>query len=152
MFVILGDCRPWPYVIEIRSLVRSLGLEKNFQFLNFVENPLPTLKTSSVFCLLSRSEGFSNALLEAMACGVPPVVTQVGGNPEAIRDGENGFLVPVEDANIAADRILELLRDPARARRMGALAQSTVQARFSANTMIQRLIDLYRELLAKRKA
>jgi glycosyltransferase involved in cell wall biosynthesis len=152
MFVILGDCRPWPYVIEIRSLVRSLGLEKNFQFLNFVENPLPTLKTSSVFCLLSRSEGFSNALLEAMACGVPPVVTQVGGNPEAIRDGENGFLVPVEDANIAADRILELLRDPARARRMGALAQSTVEARFSANTMIQQLIDLYHELLAKRKA
>jgi glycosyltransferase involved in cell wall biosynthesis len=152
MFVILGDCSPFPYVIEIRSLVRSMGLEKNFQFLNFVENPLPTLKASSVFCLLSRSEGFSNALLEAMACGVPPVVTQVGGNPEAIRDGENGFLVPVEDANIAADRILELLRDPARARRMGALAQSTVEARFSANTMIQQLIDLYHELLAKRKA
>jgi glycosyltransferase involved in cell wall biosynthesis len=150
-FVILGDCSPWPYVIEIRSLVRSLGLEQNFQFLNFVENPLPTLKMSSAFCLLSRSEGFSNALLEAMACGVPPVVTQVGGNPEAIRDGENGFLVPVEDPNIAADRLLELLRDPARARRMGALAQSTVQARFSANTMIQQLIDLYRELVANKR-
>ena len=46
---------------------------------------------SDAFCLLSRSEGFCNALLEAMACGVPSVVTRVGGNPEAITDGENGF-------------------------------------------------------------
>jgi L-malate glycosyltransferase len=151
VFVILGDCSPLPYVNEIRSLVSSLGLERNFQFLDFVENPLPTLKISSAFCLLSRSEGFSNALLEAMACGVPPVVTQVGGNPEAIRDGENGFLVPVEDAEIAADRLLQLLRDPARARRMGALAQASVQARFSADTMIQQLIELYSELLAEKK-
>jgi glycosyltransferase involved in cell wall biosynthesis len=150
-FVILGDCSPRPYVNEIHSLVRSFGLEKNFKFLNFVENPLPTLKISNAFCLLSRSEGFSNALLEAMACGVPPVVTQVGGNPEAIRDGENGFLVRVEDADTAADRLLQLLRDPVRARRMGASAQATVQARFSADTMIQQLIALYRELLANRK-
>jgi L-malate glycosyltransferase len=152
VFVIIGDCSPRPYVNEIRSLVSSLGLERNFQFLNFVENPLPILKMSSVFCMLSRSEGFSNALLEAMACGVPPVVTQVGGNPEAIRNGENGFLVPVEDAQLAAGRILELLRDPPGARRMGALAQSTVQSRFSAETMIQQLIDLYRELVADRRS
>lgn len=152
MFVVLGATFAGPYVKEIRALVSSLGLENNFRFLDFVENPLPTLKLSSVFCMLSRSEGFSNALLEAMACGVPPVVTQVGGNPEAIRDGENGFLVPVEDSQLAADRILELLRDPARARRMGTLAQSEVQSRFSADTMIRKLIDLYRELLADRKA
>lgn len=152
MFVILGSTFAGPYFKEIRALVSSLGLEKNFHFLDFVENPLPTLKMSSVFCLLSRSEGFSNALLEAMACGVPPVVTHVGGNPEAIRDGESGFLVPAEDADMAAERLLELLRDPARARRMGTLAQSTVQTRFSVNTMIQQLIDLYRELLADKKA
>lgn len=148
LFVILGDCTPRPYVNEITALVRSSGVEKNFKFLNFVENPLPTLKASNAFCLLSRSEGFSNALLEAMACGVPSVVTRVGGNPEAVDDGENGFLVPVEDADTAADRLLQLLRDPARARRMGASAQATVHSRFSADTMIGQLIDVYQELLA----
>jgi glycosyltransferase involved in cell wall biosynthesis len=152
VFLVLGYHSPaGPYSTEIRSLARTLGLEKNVKFLNFVENPLPTLKMSSAFCLLSRSEGFSNALLEAMACGVPPVVTQVGGNPEAIRDGEEGFLVPVEDADTAADRLLQLLRDPARARRMGASAQAAVQARFGADTMIQQLIALYRDLLADKK-
>lgn len=151
VFLLVGDCSPRPSVEEIRSLVRSLGLENNVKFLNFVENPVPILKMSNVFCLLSRSEGFSNALLEAMACGVPPVVTQVGGNPEAIRDGENGFLVPPEDDKAAAERILSLLRDPERARRLGEAARATARTQFSAETMIQNLVGLYRELLETRK-
>ena len=74
---------------------------------------------SQAFCLLSRSEGFCNALLEAMACGVPSVVARVGGNPEAIREGENGFLVASEDDEAAAERLLFLLRNPARAVEIG---------------------------------
>ncbi|HET9280877.1 MAG TPA: glycosyltransferase family 4 protein, partial [Candidatus Angelobacter sp.] len=109
------------------------------------------LRMSNAFCMLSRSEGFSNALLEAMACGIPPVVTSVGGNPEAIKDSEDGFLVPSEDHQAAADRLLYLLRNPANATLMGEAARTTAQTRFSAQTMIKQLIEVYREMMAERK-
>jgi glycosyltransferase involved in cell wall biosynthesis len=105
---------------------------------------------SNAFCMLSRSEGFCNALLEAMACGVPSVVTRVGGNPEAIREGENGFMVGVEDDAAAAERLLYLLRNPEQAAQIGESARTSAQTRFSAETMIKSLISLYRDLLAKR--
>jgi glycosyltransferase involved in cell wall biosynthesis len=106
---------------------------------------------SSVFCLLSRSEGFCNALLEAMACGVPSVVTRVGGNPEAINDGESGFLVPVEDYESAAQRILYLLRNPERARQIGEAGRVAAYANFTADAMIRNLINLYKDLMNSRE-
>jgi glycosyltransferase involved in cell wall biosynthesis len=150
VFVIAGSLYEKDYSEEMQSMIRSLGLEKNVKLLGFVADPIPLLKMSKVFCLLSRSEGFCNALLEAMACGVPSVVTRVGGNPEAITDGENGFLVPVEDDAVAAERLLMLLRDPERRAKIGESARTSVQTRFSADVMIQKLIGIYRDLLAER--
>lgn len=150
VFVVAGSLWDRVYTEEMQAMIRSLDLEKNVKLLGFVENPIPLLKMSSAFCLLSRSEGFSNALLEAMACGVPAVVTQVGGNPEAITDGENGFLVPVEDDAAPAQKLLALLRDPERAAEIGKNGRSSVQARFSGDVMIQKLISVYREMLAQR--
>jgi glycosyltransferase involved in cell wall biosynthesis len=150
VFVIAGSLYERDYSAEMQAMIRSLGLEKNIKLLDFVENPVPLLKMSSAFCLLSRSEGFSNALLEAMACGVASVVTRVGGNSEAITDGKNGFLVPVEDDAAAAERLITLLRDPERAVEIGECGRSSVQARFSADVMIQKLIGVYRDLLAER--
>jgi glycosyltransferase involved in cell wall biosynthesis len=148
--VIAGSLYERDYSQEIQGMIRSLELEKNVKLLGFVGDPLPLLKMSNAFCLLSRSEGFSNALLEAMACGVPTVVTRVGGNPEAITDGENGFLVPVEDDAAAAERLLYLLRDPQLGVKIGENGRNSVQTRFSADVMIQKLIDVYRDLLAER--
>jgi glycosyltransferase involved in cell wall biosynthesis len=74
----------------------------------------------------------------------------VGGNPEAITDGENGFLVPVEDDAAAAERLLYLLRDPQLGVKIGENGRNSVQTRFSADVMIQKLIDVYRDLLAER--
>jgi glycosyltransferase involved in cell wall biosynthesis len=151
VFVIAGSLYDRDYSEEMQAMIRSLGLEKNVKLLGFVADPLPLLKMSSAFCLLSRSEGFSNALLEAMACGVPAVVTRVGGNPEAITEGENGFLVPVEDDAAAAEKLLTLLRDPERAAKIGECGRSSVQVRFSAEVMIQKLISVYRAMLAERR-
>ena len=152
VFLVAGTLyEPPAYTEEIQQMVRSLGLEKNVKLLGFVEDPLPLLKMSAAFCLLSRSEGFSNALLEAMAAGIPPVVTRVGGNPEAINDGENGFLVPAEDAEGAADRLLSLLRNPEKAAQIGNAARLAAQTRFSNASMIKQLINVYRELIAERK-
>jgi len=127
-----------------------MAWKKNVKLLGFVGDPVPLLKRRNAFCMLSRSEGFCNALLEAMACGVPSVVTRVGGNPEAIREGENGFMVAVEDDAAAAERLLYLLRNPERAAQIGEKARTSAQTRFSAETMIKSLISLYRDLLAKR--
>jgi len=150
VFVVAGSLWDRAYTEEMQAMIRSLDLEKNVKLLGFVENPIPLLKMSSAFCLLSRSEGFSNALLEAMACGVPAVVTSVGGNPEAIINGEDGFLVPVEDDAAAAEKLLKLLRDPERAAKIGECGRSSVQTRFSAEVMIGNLIGVYRDMLAKR--
>ncbi|MGB8129185.1 MAG: glycosyltransferase [Candidatus Angelobacter sp.] len=150
VFAIAGSLYERDYSAEMQAMIRSLGLEKNIKLLDFVKNPVPLLKMSSAFCLLSRSEGFSNALLEAMACGVPSVVTRVGGNSEAITDGKNGFLVPVEDDAAAAEKLLALLRNPERAVEIGECGRSSVQTRFSAEVMIQKLIGVYRDLLAER--
>ncbi len=148
IFLIAGSLYEREYSQEIQQMIRSMNLEKSIRLLGFVEDPVPLLKMSNAFCLLSRSEGFSNALLEAMACGVPSVATCVGGNPEAIQDGANGFLVPSEDDQAAAERLLFLLRNPARAAEIGEAGRNTVHTRFSADTMINQLLNIY-ELMAK---
>lgn len=150
VFLVAGALYERDYSQEVQEMIRSLGLEKNIKLLGFVGDPVPLLKMSDAFCLLSRSEGFCNALLEAMACGVPSVVTRVGGNPEAINDGEDGFLVPIEDDAAAAERLLFLLRNPERAVQIGETGRTAARTRFSAKTMIEKLISLYRDLLAER--
>lgn len=146
-FVIAG----WPnepqYFAELKQLVTDLGLENNVFFVGELENIFPLLKASDAFCLLSRSEGFSNALLEAMACRLPCVATCVGGNAEAITDGHNGYIVPVEDPQIAADRLRLLLESPGLATRMGRAARATIESRFTTEHMIRQLTRCYCGLL-----
>jgi glycosyltransferase involved in cell wall biosynthesis len=151
VFLVAGSLYEKDYSREIQEMIRSRGLEENVRLLGFVEDPTPLLRMSNAFCLLSRSEGFCNALLEAMACGVPSVVTRVGGNPEAVNDGENGFLVPSEDHAAAAERLLFLLKDPAKAAEIGAAGRATVETRFSVDGMITQLLDLYAGLMARGK-
>jgi len=145
-FVIAG----WPnepqHLAELKHLVVDLRLENNVFFLGEVEDIFSLLKASDVFCLLSRSEGFSNALLEAMACRLPCVVTRVGGNAEAINDGRNGYLVPVEEPQTAANRLRLLLESPELATRMGREARTTIEARFTTAHMISRLTQCYLDL------
>src|SRR6476661_5401314 len=147
VFLVAGSLYERAYSEEIQKMIVSMGLEKNVKLLGFVNDPVPLLKMSSAFCMLSRSEGFCNALLEAMACGVPSVVSRVGGNPEAITDGQSGFLVPVEDHQTAAERMLFLLRNPDQAKQIGEAGRLAAFSQFSADTMIRNLISLYSELM-----
>jgi glycosyltransferase involved in cell wall biosynthesis len=107
------------------------------------------LKACDVFCLLSRSEGMSNALLLAMACGLPSVATAVGGTPEVIEDGRTGYLVASEDYQAAATRILDLLSHPERAAAVGRAAQTRVAECFSAKRMVEKIVREYDRLLAE---
>jgi len=136
------------HVRELHELARTLGLGEGVRFLGGLEDVYSVLRASDVFCLPSRSEGFSNALLQAMACSLPCVATRVGGNAEAIEDGVSGLLVPAEAPEVTADRILRLLRQPEDARRMGQAARMRVEEKFTAQAMMANITAIYERLLS----
>jgi glycosyltransferase involved in cell wall biosynthesis len=148
IFLVVGRVLEPETMFALQAQVDSLRLTNNFRFTGEMANPFPVLRASNVFCLPSRNEGFSNALIEAMGCGLPCVATRVGGNAEALEEGKNGYLVASEDADPIADRILGLLRDQELAQRLGAAARVTVRERFSMEAMMHRLMGIYDELLA----
>jgi glycosyltransferase involved in cell wall biosynthesis len=147
VFLVLGDAVESEYFTELLQMKKDLALDTTVRFVHGVSDVLPVLKVADIFCLLSWTEGCSNALLEAMACGLPSVVSNVGGNPEAIQDGINGYLVPLGDWWSAADRITLLLQSRSDARRMGDRAKETVQRTFTAETMVAHMCRLYNGLL-----
>jgi glycosyltransferase involved in cell wall biosynthesis len=148
-FLVVGSVQEPDCDRDLQSLVRQLKLERNVRFLGKMENESvwSLLKFCDVFCQPSRSEGMSNALLEAMGCGLPCVATAVGGTPEVLEDGRTGYVVPSEDHHAAANRILALLGDPERASTMGRLARRVVEERFSAQSMIRNMVGRYDQLL-----
>ena len=151
LFLIAGSVHEPDYERELLALIGQLGLERNVKFLGKTDQAPSLLKACDVFCLPSRSEGMSNALLEAMACGRPSVATRVGGNPVVLEDGRSGFLVENEDDAAVADRILKLLDDPERAREMGETARRVVEERFSAQRMVADMAKMYDRLIEARK-
>lgn len=126
----------------------ELGLRERAFFLGRCERVAELLAISDVCVLSSKAEGFSNSILEYMAAGKPVVATDVGGAREAIVEGETGYLVaPGDDATMAA-RIIALLREPERARRMGERGRTRVRENFSAQVQLRKVEALYRDLLA----
>ncbi len=152
VFLVVGDFHEKLYTAELLQSIRQLGVYDNVRFVGGRDDIFPVLRASDLFFLPSRSEGFSNALIEAMACELPSVVTDVGGNHEALEDGRSGFVIPPDDAGAAADRILRLLRDPDLSRTMGAAARRTVESRFSAEMMGHRLSEFYERLLSTKRS
>ena len=147
VFVIAGDDHEPEHTKVLKEMAAAEGLGPNFVFLGPVADVRPLLRASDVFCLTSRSEGLSNALLEAMACELPCVATAVGGNPEVVVDGKTGFLVANEDDEAAAKSILLLLRNPATARSMGIEGRRILERKFTTETMMRSLIESYEQLL-----
>ena len=132
----------------MERLAGELGIAASCRFLG-VRRDVPALLASwDVFCLSSLSEGTSVTILEAMATGLPVAATDVGGNPEIVRNGETGFLTPRGDAPALGRAILDLLRDPKRARRFGDAGRTLARERFTIDRMTQKYRELYRELLS----
>lgn len=146
LFVVAGKVAEPPHFAELNNLLSELELGGNFRFLGSVEPVFPLLKMCNVFCHFSRSDGLSNALLEAMACGLPCVVSSAGGNPEIIEEGRNGFVVPPDDTELATDRIITLLRYPDCAQHIGERGRQTVNENFTAEVMVRRFVELYDRL------
>jgi glycosyltransferase involved in cell wall biosynthesis len=149
-FSIAGDVLEPAYFAELQTLIQDLGLVHHVHFDGGVTNLRQHLAGADIFVLPSRSEGFSNAIIEAMASSLPVVATDVGGNGEAVKDGVTGFLVPPEDPDALATTILRLLSDPIQAKAMGAAGRNVVAERFTTEAMMNQIAGAYRKLLAGR--
>jgi glycosyltransferase involved in cell wall biosynthesis len=114
-------------------------------FCGGVANAIPIVKHFSVGILCSESEGLSNAVIEYMGCGKPSVCTNVGGNPEAITEGESGFLVPPFAVRELADRISTLLTSPVLREQMGRRARDAAR-RFTSRYMADAHMALYHRI------
>ena len=132
---------------ELEALAAARGISDHIQFLGEYAD-IPRLLAAADFGLLtSREEGFSNVILEGMSAGLPMIVTNVGGNPEAVLDGETGCVVPPCNLKAISDAILRLANDPELRRRLGAAGQKRVEEEFSIERCVGAHAELYRELL-----
>jgi len=146
-FSIAGEVLEHDYFAELQTLVRNLNLSNRFHFIGGITDMDEHLSAADIFVLPSRSEGFSNAIIEAMAASLPVVATNVGGNAEAVKDGVTGFIVPAEDSSALSAAITHLLSDPSRAKTMGALGKALVAESFTTGAMMDRITATYKNLL-----
>jgi L-malate glycosyltransferase len=131
----------------LEKRIAELGLQDRVFLLGHRLDVPAILSRVRAACLCSSAEGLSNALMEAMAARVPIVATAVGGNPELVRPGENGLLVPYGDARSLADKLVELLGDGARAAEMGLQGRARVEAELTLSRMAEGYGAAYRRLL-----
>jgi L-malate glycosyltransferase len=127
--------------------IAQLGLGERVLLLGHRLDVAAVLARCQAACLCSSAEGLSNALMEAMASRLPIVATRVGGNPELVREGENGFLVPYGDAQALAEAIGALLSAPEQAREMGLRGRHCVESALSMERMAEGHGALYRRAL-----
>jgi len=133
-----GDLRP-----SLEQQARELGVAARVHFLGVRRDVPNLLRAADVFALTSVSEGASITVLEAMASGVPSVVTNVGGNPELVRHELEGLLVPRGDHQAAADALCRLLTDAAFASRLGSNARRRALDTFQLDRTIARYYERY---------
>jgi len=131
----------------LRRQAAGLSPPEAVRFLGFRRDARAVLSAIDVLALTSvRDEGCSNALLEAMALGVPAVVTRCGGLPYVVEDGRTGVVVPVGDAGAIAAALLRLVRDPAGRAAMGAAARKLAESRYNLDAVTTLLEDLLQSL------
>ena len=138
-----------PFAENLRRWIAERRLESRVSFLGHRDPVAPYLQASDVFLFPSRQEGMPNSVLEAMACGLPCLVSSDVGVESVVSHGHNGWAIDVSNETEFARQLVEALRDPAARARMGACARRTIVTRFALDTIAARYLDLYGELLAQ---
>jgi len=132
---------------EMQRLAASLGLGEVVHFLGNRRDVPDLLAAMDIFVLPSHNEGVSLAVLEAMAAGLPVIVSEVGGLPEIVRHEETGLLIPPKDPEALAQSLALVLEDPDLARRLGQKAREHVLEKYSLERMAQVVNETYDELV-----
>ena len=143
-FLVVGD---GPLREELLGLAGRLGMEDRVRFLGYRTDARALIGLLDVLVVPSLTEGSPLIVLEAMAAGVPVVASAVGGIPDQARHGEEGLLVPPGDPEALAGAMGELLRDPSRARLLGAAGRRRTENEFSHETLVRRIEGIYRAVL-----
>lgn len=136
---------------NLKQLALGTACPPEIEWMGYVEDPDPYYRTASLFVLPSRTEGMSNALLEAQSWGIPAVVTDIPGSRAVITPDVNGKVVAVGDSVAMAKAIVALLEDSVGRERMGRESRRIVEERFSMGRIADQWIKLYSETLASRQ-
>ncbi len=137
-----GRCRD-----ALAQQVKDLGLTGSFVFQGFRPDLDRFVPSFDLLVLPSHTEGLPNVVLESLAAGVPVVATAVGGTPEIVADGANGYLVPPRNHEALAQRILQALAAPEQLKEMGAHGRQTVAERFTFPRQAEQYCRLFEQLI-----
>jgi len=147
-FILIGDGERRR---DFESKVAQLGLQTSFLFLGWRQDVPDLLACCDLAVLPSKAEGFSNALLEYMALGLPSVATQVGGNAEILQHGVNGLLVPPDNPEALGNAISSLLENPSFASQLALAGRERVRTCFGLERLAADVDRLYTQLLRRRR-
>jgi glycosyltransferase involved in cell wall biosynthesis len=134
---------------QLERRAHELGIVKDTLFLGYQEDVAPFYAAFDALVLPSSNEGTPVSAIEALAAGRPVVATRVGGVPDVVEEGEDGFLVELGATDELADRLAQLARDPALRERMGAAGRQRVLPRYAVERLVDDVDRLYRSLLSE---
>ena len=134
---------------QLMELSKALGIASSVLFLGARDDIVRLLPSFHIGILCSASEGFSNTLIEYMQTSLPVVCSNVGGNPEIVEHGVNGFLYEMSDIRVLAKYILELVMDNSLSEHMGVLGMEKVKENYGLTKYVSRHQHLYEELVSK---
>lgn len=143
--VIVGD---GPERDRLEASARSLGINGRVHFAGQISDVKPYYAAADLLVLPSHSEGSPYVLLEAMAAGLPIVATAVGGVPEMVEDEESALLVPPREPQAMAAAIARVLKDAELARRLTLNASALIATRYSPETYVHSLVEIYRQIIS----
>jgi glycosyltransferase involved in cell wall biosynthesis len=144
--VLVGD---GPERDRLEEQAHELGIQKRTLFAGYQREISDYYDLFDAFLLPSRNEGTPVVAIESLAARTPVVATRVGGVPDVVRDGVDGFLTEVGDVDALAERLAELARDPGLRTRMGEAGREHVIPRYRISRLVDDIDALYRELLAE---
>jgi len=143
--VMVGD---GPERVEAEAEARELGVGPDVHFLGKLDAVAPLLSGADLFLLPSQTESFGLSALEALACGVPVIASDVGGLPEVVRHGETGWLHPLGDVAAMSASAIQLLTDDALWHRMSSAAEADARTRFAEADVVRQYEALYERTVA----
>ena len=137
-------------VAKYQALAKELGIAGSCDFLGWTtgKQKEEAIRASRIYCLPSKHEGMPMSVLEAMSYGLATIATPVGGVPQVIQDGVNGYLMPVDDSDRLAQIIDALLDDDALAVRIGTAGRKSIVDSFGMESFVRDLIHVYEEVSA----
>jgi glycosyltransferase involved in cell wall biosynthesis len=145
-FVIAGHKKP-ELMAQLDDQINRAGIASNIHFIGFQQDSAAFLGQMDLFALSSSSEGFSISTIEAMATGLTVIVTRCGGPEEIVSHGNNGYMVPANDAGALAKGIIDLLNDDDLRKRLSNNGQSHARATFAMTTLLRSYQNEYLSLL-----